>query len=453
MMRRYIMPLFAIGLLFAQNANAQTIFDALSEAYKSNPDLQAQRAYLRAIDENVAIAKSGYRPNMALTAGYADSDHNSTTQLQDEGARNYSMGAKVTQPLFNGLQTVNSVKAADSYVKAEQANLNNVEQLVFLSASEAYLNVVRDEALLGLQKNNESLLKKQLDETTERFNVGELTKTDVAQAMASHSQATANRISAEGNLQVSKAIYAQVIGAKAGKLSEPQGVESFLPNDFEGALKLSIDNNYSLQQAKQNLRGKGYDVKSNYGAMMPQVEAYGSASKGKSNYKYPGLQTNTLDDLELGVNLTVPLYQSGAERAKVRQSKYAKWQAHEQVLGAERSTVADITSYWETMISNRAKIKALQEQVKANEIALSGVKREEALGNRTILDVLDAYQYLLNAQVQVVSAKTQYYLSAMQVMQAMGKLTAKNLKLNVELYNAKQHSKDTRNKWLSTSVE
>ena len=304
-----------------------------------------------------------------------------------------------------------------------------------------------------MQKNNEKLLKKQLDETQERFNVGELTRTDVAQAKSSHSQAVADRISAEGTLEVSKAIYKQIIGKNPQNLSEPSNIHTFLPPTFAKALEYTEQNNFGLLQAKEALKSKEYAVKANYGALSPQLSATGTAGKSKSNSKHHGDPNGEVDEMSWGLNASIPLYDAGESRARIRQSKYAKWQAQENVLSAQRAAVSAITGSWEAMVAYDAKIKALEEQVDANKIALEGVKKEEALGNRTILDVLTAFQTLLNSQVQVVTARRDYYLSSMQVMQAMGKLTAKNLKLNVDLYNAKQYYKDTRNKWISTSID
>ncbi len=452
-MKKYFASVLMSSVLLCSPVRAETIFEALGEAYNSNPDLQAQRAYLRSVDENVAIAKSGYRPSIDLTGGYNDTRNNNDSNNNDDGSRTSSIGARISQPLFNGLSTYNSVRAADSTVRAEQYNLSNYEQSVFLSASEAYLNVVRDAAIVDLQKSNEKLLKKQLDETIERFNVGELTRTDVAQARSSLSQATASRIRAEGNLQVSRAVYKQIIGRQPENLKEPDNIHEFLPATFEQALDYTMVNNYDVLAAKQALAAREYTVKANYGSLLPQIAATGEVAQVKNDPKHSGLNDSTVDSVEFGVNLTVPLYDAGENRAIIRQSKYAKWQAHEQVLSAERLAVSSITSYWESMVANDAMIKALQDQVKANEIALDGVKKEEALGNRTVLDVLNAYQSLLDSKVDVVKARREYYLSAMQVMQAMGKLTAENLKLNVELYHPKQHYKETRDKWFSLSAD
>lgn len=447
---------FLCGLLIASTlsgaAQAQDIFEALSLAYKSNPTLQAQRAYLRSVDENVAIAKSGYRPNIYVQGGYADAKVNSNQPSQDNDNKQKTIAAKISQPIFTGFQTVNSVKSADSNVRAEQNNLYNVEQNVFLNASTAYLDVLQNEAIVNLQKNNEKLLKKRLDETQQRFNVGEVTRTDVSQAKARYSRAKADRINAEGDLQASKAVYASIIGSQPENLSTPDNLNAFLPKTFDEALGYAKAHNYTILQAKHSLDAKDYDVKTKTGALLPSVTLDGVASKNRGDIENMPNKTET-DNLEWSLNLTVPLYSSGESRAKIRQSKYQKWQAQEQVLEADRSVTEGVTSAWEYMVANKAMIQSIKDQIKANEIALDGVQKEEALGNRTILDVLDAYQELLNSNVEEVKARRNYYVSAMQLLQSMGRLTAEDLDLNVDYYNAKKFYKDTRGKWLSISVD
>ncbi len=452
MKKTFLSALLAATVLSAPRANAENIFEALSTAYSSNPTLQAQRAYLRAVDENVAIAKSGYRPNIYLTGSYTDSDVNNDLNPNDEGGTTKSAAAKISQPLFNGFSTVNSVKSADSNVRAEQNNLYNVEQNVLLDSSTAYLDVVRDQAIVKLQKNNEKLLKKRLDETVERFNVGEVTRTDVSQAQARYSQAKADRIASEGNLEASKSVYRRIIGNKPENLEEPSNLNEFLPQTFDEALNYARGNNYSIRAAKDILDSRVYNVAANNGALLPSLTLDGTASTSKSDAN-AYTKDATVDSVEWGLNMTVPLYTAGETRAKIRQSKYQKWQAQEQVLEAERQAVSDVTSSWEYMITNKAKIESIKDQIKANEIALDGVQKEEALGNRTILDVLDAYQELLNSNVEEVKARRDYYVSAMSLLLSMGKLTAEDLKLNVELYNPKKYYKETRDKWLSLSVD
>ena len=290
-----------------------------------------------------------------------------------------------------------------------------------------------------------------MEETFERFNVGEVTRKDVSQARARHSRARSDRIAAEGDLEASKSTYAKLIGMAPDKLSNPQ-IGPFLPKTFQEALEYAKVSNYGVRYAKDLLNSRTYDVAANTGNLLPQVSLDGSLSNAKTRADMYDRNPD-VDSAEVGINMTVPLYDAGADRAKIRQSKYLKWQAQEQVLEAERLAVADVTSAWEYMTANRAKIKSIKDQVKANEIALDGVQKEEALGNRTILDVLDAYQELLNSNVEEVKARRDYYVSGMNVLMAMGKLTAEDLKLNVDIYNPKKYYKETRGKWLSVSVD
>ncbi len=451
-MKKTFLSVLLIASALSGTANAQSIFEALSLAYNTNPTLQAQRAYLRAVDENVAIAKSGYRPNVYLQGSYTDSDVDSNIAPKNQDNTKTSLAAKVSQPLFNGFSTVNGVKSADSLVRSEQNNLYNVEQQVFLEASTAYLDVVKNTAIVDLQKNNEKLLKKRLDETKERFNVGEVTRTDVSQAQARYSKAISDRIASEGDLEASKAVYTRIIGENPGKLNYPSDIRELLPKNFNDALDYTRVNNYSIKRAKELLNSKTYDVAANNGALLPTVTLDGEVSKNKTSGDMYD-ENPEIDNVQWGVNMKVPLYSAGETRAKIRQSKYQKWQAQEQVMEAERQAVSDVTSSWEYMMSNKAKIKSIKDQVKANEVALDGVQKEEALGNRTILDVLDAYQELLNSNVEEVKARRDFYVSGMSLLLSMGKLTAEELKLNVDLYDAKKYYKETRGKWLSLSVD
>ena len=458
MKKTFVLGLLAAGMSAAP-ASAETIFEALSETYRSNPTLQGQRAYLRSVDENVAIARSGYRPTISLVAGYSQAS--GTTEnpngipyaddVENDGSTT-SYGATLSQPIFNGFQTVNAVKQADSSVKAEQNNLYSVEQSVFLDAATAYMDVLQNQAIVKLQTNNEKLLKKRLDETIQRFNVGEVTRTDVSQARARHAQAVSDRISSEGTLAASKAVYKEIIGKEPEDLSEPKDISDMLPKTIDEAMNYALDNNYTIKQAKHSFNAATYNVAYNNGALLPSVSLDASATNLENDLDANQAKIKT-DNVEVGVNLTVPLYEAGKNRAEIRQSKYLKWQSQEKLLEAERSVKSLVSSAWEYMISNDSKIKSIKEQVKANEIALDGVQKEEALGNRTILDVLDAYQELLNSNVEEVKARRNYYVSSLNLLLAMGKLTAQNLNLDVEIYDADKYYQDTKGKWLSVSVD
>ena len=439
--------LISTSLCFASTVKAEDIFNVLAKTYTSNPTLQSQRAYLRSVDENIAIAKSGYRPSLALQGAYRDGENKIKKGVgQGNDYNNLSGAAVVSQPVFSGFSTVNSVKAADRSIKAAQNNLYNIEQNVLLEASTAYLDVLQNRAIVELQKNNEELLQKKLDETMERFKVGEVTRTDVSQAEARHSQAVSDRIASEGNLQSSIATYIELIGDEPRDLFEPVNMQSYLPSSYDEALNIALKNNYSIKEAQHLYAAKGYEVYANTGALFPNISLDGSIGRNKAEQ---GEIDSTTENAEWGVNINIPLYSGGATRAKIRQSKYQKWQAQEGVLEAKRAVKASVLSAWEYMKSNESQLGAIDAQIKANTIALEGVQKEEALGNRTILDVLDSYQELLNSKVNDVKARRTYYVSAMNLLASMGKMTAKDLKLDVELYDAQKYYEETKGKWLS----
>jgi TolC family type I secretion outer membrane protein len=315
-----------------------------------------------------------------------------------------------------------------------------------VAASTAYLDVLQNLAIVELQKNNEQLLKKKLDETKERFNVGEVTRTDVSQAEARHSQAISDRIASEGVLQSSIAGYVELVGENPENLSEPKDMKLILPKTYDEALSVALKSNYSIKKAQNLYAAQGYAVYSNIGELLPSVSLDGSVGRSKSNQNDAD---STMENMEWGVNLSVPLYAGGATNAKIRQSKYKKRQAQETVLESKRAVKAAVKTAWETMKADESRLIAISDQIHASKVALEGVQKEEALGNRTILDVLDAYQELLNSEVNDVKARRSYYVSAMNLLASMGKMTAKNLKLNVELYDENKYYQETKNKWIS----
>ena len=435
------------AVLVICDAKSEDIFEALAKTYNSNPSLQAERASLRATDEDVALAKVGYRPNISAKGGYREGENKVKKGVGTGGDYdNLSGSLNASQSLFNGFSTVNSVKAADRVVKAAQNKLASVEQSILTSAATAYLDVLQNRAIVDLQKNNENLLKKKLDETKERFKVGEVTRTDVSQAKARYSQAISDRIASEGALQSSIANYIEYVGEEPGDLEEPDRMKAMLPLNYDAALDIAQKNNYTIKQAQNLYAAKGYAVYSNVGELLPSLSLDGSIGRNKSEQNH---YKTTTENTEWGLNLSVPLYAGGATNAKIRQSKYQKWQAQEGVLEAKRAVKAAVKSAWEVMKANESQLKAIADQIDASRIALDGVQKEEALGNRTILDVLDAYQELLNSEVNDVKARRSYYVSAMNLLASMGKMTARDLGLNVEVYDANKYYKETRNKWFS----
>ena len=453
-MTRNMLLLATFGVFLCANAHAETIFDAMSNAYNTNPILHGERAASGAINEDAALARSGFRPTVALQGSYTD-NHSNASRTGGKGptvdGHNKNYGGVVKQSLFSGFQTYNSVKSADYAAKAELFNLANVEQAVLLSASTAYLDVVRDEAIVNLQKNNEKLLKKQLDETMARYNVGEVTRTDVAQSRASYSQARSDLVLAEGNLAISRANYLDIVGKDPQKVQFPENLSKLFPTNYADTLRYAEDNNYALQAAKKALKAAKYNVNSKTGALLPEVSFTAATAKNKAS-THTGYDPTT-KSTEYTVDMNIPLYAGGATRAAIRKSKYQRWAAEEDLRAAESNVQLSVTSGWEMMETSKANIVSIREQVKASEVALEGTQKEEALGNRTVLDVLNAYQALLVSQVGEVKARHAYYVAGLQLMQAMGKLTAQHLGLKVKYYDAKEHYRNTKGKWLSLSID
>ena len=432
------------------SANADTIFEAMSEAYNTNPTLHGERASSGVANENAALARSGFRPTVAVSADYSDTHSRTTWQKRhDHFSRGYN--GVVKQSLFSGFQTYNAVKAADNSAKAELENLNAVEQSVLLDASTAYLDVVRDDAIVKLQKNNEQLLKKQLDETMARYNVGEVTRTDVAQSRASYAQAQADLVSAEGNLAISKDSYLRIIGKNPENVVFPENLQERFPSDFDSALNYAKENNYVYSAAQKALRAAEYNVKSQEGALLPEVGF--TAASGKRTVSSHVMKNPSTNATEYTVNMTMPLYAGGATRANIRKSKYQRWAAQEALQEAERAVVSGVTASWEMMQASKSSISSIKEQVKASSIALEGTQKEEALGNRTVLDVLNAYQTLLASQVNEVKARHDYYVSGLQLLSSMGNLTAEKLNLDVKHYDAEKNYENTKGKWLTLSID
>ncbi|MBR1825391.1 MAG: TolC family outer membrane protein [Alphaproteobacteria bacterium] len=440
----------AAGVLFSLPVHAETIFEAMSEAYNSNPTLHGQRATSGSTNEDAAIARSGFRPTVSVGANYTDShSHTTGTPTHDGYAKGYS--GSVRQSIFSGGQTYNGVRAADQRAKAGIDSLYAVEQEVLLDASTAYLDVVRDEAIVKLQKNNEHLLKKQLDETLARFNVGEVTRTDVAQSRASYAQAQSDVVSAEGNLAISRDYYHRIVGRVPQNVQFPKNLDTLFPNKEKEAMAYAMENNYSLNAARRALKAAKYNVKSQEGALLPEVAF--SASTGRSKISTFSGRDPSTHSTEYTLNMSMPLYTGGATRANIRKSKYQRQAAKEGLKEARRGVVSGVTANWALMQTSKSNIASIGEQVKASAIALEGTQKEEALGNRTVLDVLNAYQTLLQSQVNEVKARHDYYVSGLQLLQSMGKLTAQKLGLNVKYYDAKGNYENTRGKWLSLSID
>lgn len=441
---------FAAGLMIVSGlqvtgASAQSLEDALASAYSNNPSLAAQRASLRATDEQVPQAISGWRPTVSMSTSYgSQAVHNNTSSGTARGQHRdpASVSLKVTQPLYSGGSTVAATKKAVNNVRAARERLLSTEQTVLLDAVTAYMNVVRDQAVLELNVNNEQVLRRQLEATQDRFNVGEVTRTDVYQAEARLSGATSNRIQAEGSLEVSRAAYRKVIGESPEKLVQP-AVPADIPKNSGEAIDAALANNPDVLATQYDERASNDNVTEIRGELLPEVSLVGSASR---NYDSAGESTR-ISDFKAQLSVSVPLYQSGSVYSRLRSARQSAAKSRQDIEAARRGAIQSATQAWETLSSARASIEAIKSQVNANEVALDGVRREADVGSRTILDVLNAEQELLDSRVSLVRAQRDLIVAVYDLKSAIGALTAGNLKLPVHVYDPEQHYLEVRGKW------
>lgn len=442
----------AVMPVAGMNANAETLDEALTYTYVANPSLAAQRAYVKSVYEQINESKSGYKPTIAGQAsyGYLYQRQRSRPGFSENESMPVNMGVNAVQPLFSGFGTVASVKAARHKFESEKAKLQDLEQSVLTQAVVAYTDVIRAIAVWKLNQNNEAVLKRQLDYTRDRFRVGELTKTDVAQAEARYAGAVASRIQAEGNVKVAYASYQETIGKMPDKIFEPEVPAAKLPQTLEDALAVADKNNPSVISAEyQEKQAKsGVDVaKSAYypslnlqaSYLNSRANAHGSMSYIDSSGVLASARTGRAreEDSSVKLVLDVPFYTAGIVPSKVAQAKLAERQAALGVVSVRRAVEQATTQAWENYQSTLAGLSSLQEQVRATELALDGVRHEEQAGTRTILDVLNAEQELLNARVSLVSAKKNLIDASYLLISAMGLMTPDNLDLDIDRYRKK----------------
>ena len=407
---------------FLNTARADTLLEALVMAYQNNPTLQAQRASLRASDKSVPQALSGWRPNVEIV-GDGGYDANSGSGIGGVTQRGeYSGNLQITQNIYSGGGTVADVRRAENTVRAERARLAFAEQSVLLNAVQAYMNVYRDQSVVELNINNERVLNRQLEATRDRFNVGEVTRTDVSQAEARLASARAARVQAEGALQISRGIYEQIVGKLPESLAKPNSVKQ-LPTSRQETIEVARRDNPSVVAADYDERAARDNVSVVQSNLLPKVDIVGQGGRGV-NQSAP----NTISDGgSIMAQLTVPLYQRGSVTSQVRQAKQVVGRNRLLLVEAQRAATEEATNSWESLVSARAQIQSLNAAVRSNRIALEGVRQESLVGSRTVLDVLDAEQELLNSEVNLVSAERDEIVAQYQVKSALGQLTAKSL--------------------------
>lgn len=420
--------------LFAGPVGATTLRDAFIETYNNSPDLNAARAQLRATDEGVPIAKAASRLGVTGVVGVSQST-NGLTRL-DNGGRVLTGQVNLNYPLFQGGRVRNAINAAEARVVAGRAGLRTVEGNTFTEAVGTYMDVIRDQAIVDLRKKNVDVLNTNLRASRDRFEVGDLTRTDVAQSEARLSLAKSQLATAQGNLTASRENYRRVIGSWPETLELPPQLPG-LPKSSEDAVQIALDASPALQNALASTQAAQYDVRAARAQRLPTFSAIG----GSSYNDYLGTRARSLgvpdtpgiDQTQgqnnFGVSLSVPLYQGGLVSARVRQAQAVQNQALEQSIGTERLIVSNVRGAFAIYQAAGAAIEANQQAVSANTLALEGVRAENSVGSRTVLDVLNAEQELLNSQVALVTAQRDQYVAGFALLNAMGRVEARDLGL------------------------
>jgi outer membrane protein len=430
--RRALIFLGATATALATPAAAETLRDALVAAYETNPNLTAAREGQKAIIEGVPLAKANGRPNATAQPTYFENI------IQDGGAsvsqaRGFSMNGTVSAPIYAGGGIKNAVRAAENRVEAGFANLRGAESSIFSAVVGAYMDVIRDEAIVDLNRAQVGVLQINLEATRDRFEIGDLTRTDVAQSEARLAQAVSSMESARANLIRSKEIYIQLVGKQPENLEAPPPLPN-LPETPDSAVKVSLDNNPDVIAARENREAAGFDRKAANASRLPTVSVFtqGTYSNALNSISsnIPGFQAdNSSLSAQAGVRATIPLYQGGQPAAQIRQAQARLGQAQELEIAAEREAIAQTRAAYASWRASLDVIASSERAVAANELSLEGTRAENSVGNRTILDILNAEQELLNSKVQLVTARRNAYVAGFSLLAAMGRAEARDLGL------------------------
>ncbi|WND01775.1 TolC family outer membrane protein [Temperatibacter marinus] len=440
-----------LGTSFAgTSVSADTLKEALAKAYKTNPTLMAQREALKATDETVARARSGYLPS--LNGSYTDvhsrqedSRLNASGNIDNSKSQRRSLSLTARQNIFSGFSTRYADKQAQENVKAGVAQLLNTEQRVMLDGVTAYMNVLRDKSVVELNENQVKVLERNLQAAQDRFRVGEITRTDVAQSEARLEGAKSNLQSAEASYASSRATYQRIVGELPQTLENPDALPK-LPASLDDAVVIATEQAPGVMIARHTERAAAYGVNRTQGSLYPSVDL--SANFTRNMEPHSSFTNSAYNSQSVTLSVTVPLYQGGATYADIRRAKRVKSQRRLQILEAERTATANTFIAWDNLRAASGRIKSSQAQVRANEIALEGVRQESAVGSRTTLDVLNQEQELLNARVGLIRAQRDEFVAAYNLLASTGQLTAKSLGLSVEYYDPKKNYKAVKNKFI-----
>ena len=416
------------AMLLAGTASADTLREALVSTYRTSPTINAQRESLRATDANVAIARAGGRPQVSGVVGL-NRDLTRSGVLLQPGSKGpvINGGVDLSVPLFQGGRVRNSIRAAQTRVEAGRATLRAVEGDIFTEAVAAYMDVIRDRSIVELNENQIRVLTTNLEATRDRFEIGDVTRTDVAQSEARLSLARANLATAQARLAASEENYRRVIGRRPDTLAPPPPLPP-LPTTAEEAVRIALVNNPDVIASVRQAEAAGLDVRTARADRLPTLSGvlsgdYVNSVGGNTAGPNSGTQTS------VGLSSRIPLYQGGLPAARVRQAQAFEGQALEQAIGTERLVVANTRSAFAAYEASQRAIQSNQIAVQANELALEGARAERTVGTRTVLEVLNAEQELLQSQVALVTARRDQYVAGFQLLNAMGQAEADDLGL------------------------
>ncbi|MCR4268176.1 TolC family outer membrane protein [Nitratireductor sp. ZSWI3] len=421
--------------------SAETIFGALAKAYQNNSTLNAERAGVRVTDEGVAIAKSGMRPRVeaSASAGLATND--------GTDIRTGEFGIALTQPIFDGFQTRNNVQAAEATVRAANEALRNQELDILFNAASAYMDVIRDRQIAALRAQNLEFLQEQVRSARSRFEVGEGTRTDVAQAEARQQAALAQLSAARASVTAQSAVYRQIIGDAPGNLKAASPVGKLMPNNLDGALSTGLAQHPVVKARQHQIDAASFKVKSSEGTFLPQVSGSAGLTHSYRNSSPGSLQDGSFDQASIGLKLTVPIYQGGLASAQVRQNKESLGQARINLDVARDQVRSAVVSAWTQYQAARESVAANREVVRAAQLALDGVIEERNVGQRTTLDVLNAQADVIDAKISLVSAERDVVVASYAILSATGRLSASTLGLQVAEYKPQEHYEAVKDKW------
>ena len=450
-MRSFLLATAALSAAAAGTApaGADTLREALIATHQSNPTLNAQRESLRAVDATVAIAHAAGRPQIAATIG-ANRDL-TRSGILDTGRSmgpTLSGGVELDVPLFSGGRVRNSIEAARTRVEAGRATLRAVEGDVFTDAVIAYMDVIRDSAINELNENQVRVLTTNLDATRSLFRSGDLTRTDIAQSQARLSLARSQSAGAQARLAASQENYRRIIGRRPEGLAPPPPLPP-LPSSAHTAVRIALEKNPDLSAIVQQARAARFDVRVARAARLPTVSGllsgnYANSIRGSNVSGIPRSGTQT----SIGVSTRIPLFQGGAPAARIREAQAVEGQVLEQSVATERAVVANTRAAFAAYEAAQRAIQSNQVAVAAGELALEGARAERGVGTRTVIEVLNAEQELLNSQVQLISARRDAYVTGFQLLNAMGQAEADDLGLEGgPLYDFTGNYRRIANNW------